>query len=70
MFELNTPFSIERQSGPPDDLEYSPVLRPAQGEELLENHDKMSKQAEHPTLLVPGPIECDDDVLQSMSHYR
>ncbi|KAK6825675.1 alanine-glyoxylate aminotransferase [Apiospora arundinis] len=29
----------------------------------------MSSQPEHPTLLIPGPIEFDDDVLQSMSHY-
>lgn len=30
----------------------------------------MSCQPEHPTLLIPGPIEFDDAVLQSMSHYR
>lgn len=30
----------------------------------------MSPQADHPTLLIPGPIEFDDAVLQSMSHYR
>ena len=30
---------------------------------------KMSKQAEHPALLIPGPIEFDDEVLSSMSHY-
>lgn len=29
----------------------------------------MSTQAPHPTLLIPGPIEFDDAVLQSMSHY-
>ncbi|KAM4059171.1 aminotransferase class-V domain-containing protein [Hirsutella rhossiliensis] len=29
----------------------------------------MSSQPAHPTLLVPGPIEFDDAVLQSMSHY-
>lgn len=29
----------------------------------------MSSQAPHPTLLIPGPIEFDDAVLQSMSHY-
>ncbi|KAL7267066.1 hypothetical protein RUND412_010359, partial [Rhizina undulata] len=28
----------------------------------------MSTQAEHPTLLIPGPIEFDDAVLQSMAH--
>lgn len=30
----------------------------------------MSTQPEHPTLLIPGPIEFDDAVLNSMSHYR
>ncbi|KAI9751162.1 MAG: hypothetical protein M4579_006180 [Chaenotheca gracillima] len=29
----------------------------------------MSSQAPHPALLIPGPIEFDDAVLQSMSHY-
>ncbi|QSZ32985.1 hypothetical protein DSL72_002569 [Monilinia vaccinii-corymbosi] len=29
----------------------------------------MSNQPAHPTLLIPGPIEFDDAVLQSMSHY-
>ncbi|KAL6171184.1 hypothetical protein ACJQWK_04122 [Exserohilum turcicum] len=30
---------------------------------------KMSSQAPHPALLIPGPIEFDDAVLNSMSHY-
>jgi len=30
---------------------------------------KMSNQAPHPALLIPGPIEFDDAVLKSMSHY-
>ncbi|ERS96274.1 hypothetical protein HMPREF1624_07183 [Sporothrix schenckii ATCC 58251] len=29
----------------------------------------MSSQSDHPTLLIPGPIEFDDAVLNSMSHY-
>ncbi|KAI9867183.1 MAG: hypothetical protein M1813_009461 [Trichoglossum hirsutum] len=29
----------------------------------------MSTQANHPTLLIPGPVEFDDEVLQSMAHY-
>ncbi|KAI9701467.1 MAG: hypothetical protein M1836_001522 [Candelina mexicana] len=29
----------------------------------------MSTQPEHPALLIPGPIEFDDEVLQAMSHY-
>jgi alanine-glyoxylate transaminase/serine-glyoxylate transaminase/serine-pyruvate transaminase len=30
----------------------------------------MSTQKAHPALLIPGPIEFDDAVLESMSHYR
>jgi hypothetical protein len=30
----------------------------------------MSTQEPHPALLIPGPIEVDDAVLQSMSHFR
>lgn len=30
---------------------------------------KMSNQQDHPTLLIPGPIEFDDEVLASMSHF-
>ncbi|KAL8929382.1 MAG: hypothetical protein Q9172_000555 [Xanthocarpia lactea] len=29
----------------------------------------MPSQPEHPALLIPGPVEFDDEVLQSMSHY-
>ncbi|RKF75105.1 Alanine--glyoxylate aminotransferase 1 [Golovinomyces cichoracearum] len=29
----------------------------------------MSNQPKHPSLLIPGPIEIDDTVLRSMSHY-
>lgn len=29
----------------------------------------MSKQAPHPALMIPGPVEFDDAVLESMSHY-
>ncbi|ETS79559.1 hypothetical protein PFICI_09412 [Pestalotiopsis fici W106-1] len=29
----------------------------------------MSSQPDHPTLLIPGPVEFDDAVLQSMSHF-
>lgn len=31
---------------------------------------KMSSQPPHPALMIPGPIEFDDQVLQAMSHYR
>ena len=59
--EINTPFSLDRRIasslGPT-------VAVPAA------TTSTMSKQADHPTLLVPGPIEFDDAVLQAMSHYR
>ena len=28
------------------------------------------RQPEHPALLIPGPVEFDDAVLEAMSHYR
>lgn len=92
---LRTPFSIERESGANDDVEWESGIKdtptPAfqqkrsfgtrttslqeEGkrdknlvDEVRENA-KMSKQAQHPALLIPGPIEFDDEVLASMSHY-
>lgn len=65
--ELNTPFSTERNSLAPDDIEYKPLDRsipPSPPPEPI-----MSSQAPHNTLLIPGPIEFDDAVLQSMAHY-
>ncbi|KAI1269494.1 pyridoxal phosphate-dependent transferase [Xylariaceae sp. FL1019] len=35
----------------------------------LSSSSNMSSQPSHPTLLIPGPIEFDDAVLQSMSHF-
>ncbi|KAI4120811.1 MAG: hypothetical protein LQ347_007024, partial [Umbilicaria vellea] len=70
--EINTPFSTERQSGKPDDLDYQPVSRSPPSTPTPEERNKssiMSNQPEHPTLLIPGPVEFDDAVLQSMSHY-
>ena len=63
--ELNTPYAHERQSSPPDDIAYNPL--PAQEQE---QKTSMSSQPPHPALLIPGPIEFDDQVLQSMSHFR
>jgi hypothetical protein len=34
------------------------------------DNTNMSSQPDHPALLIPGPIEFDDAVLQSMSHFR
>ncbi|KAI9785757.1 MAG: hypothetical protein M1839_008774 [Geoglossum umbratile] len=61
---LNTPFSIEGV-GPIDLAPPSPVpIKPT-----LNQTDPMSTQVNHPTLLIPGPVEFDDEVLQSMAHY-
>lgn len=49
----------------------SPGLSSYQSRSLSSSpRSKMSSQPSHPTLLIPGPIEFDDAVLQSMSHYR
>lgn len=70
---LNTPFSIERdnptrkQQTPSTTQNFSTTPQPQ--EEEPAKPVRMSTQAEHPTLLIPGPIEFDDAVLQSMSHY-
>ncbi|KAK5138259.1 hypothetical protein LTR08_003320 [Meristemomyces frigidus] len=45
-----------------------PPPPPEQAEENIPTA-AMSNQAPHPALLIPGPIEFDDEVLQSMSHY-
>ena len=70
---LNTPFSTERISVDPDDIEYKPLQRSRLGQKrnlsTSNSPPKMSSQAAHNTLLIPGPIEFDDAVLQSMSHY-
>ncbi|TID13627.1 alanine--glyoxylate aminotransferase 1-like [Venturia nashicola] len=49
---------------PPQARAYS--SRTSTAEELS---SKMSNQEPHPALLIPGPIEFDDAVLQAMSHY-
>lgn len=61
LLELNTPFSTERSAilevEAPDEKTPEPFKIPT-----------MSTQAPHPALLIPGPIEFDDEVLQVMSH--
>ena len=83
-FELNTPFSIERASEleidvnhirPPFQQQQQQVRKISsatrqQKEQQKENPLKMSSQPPHPALMIPGPIELDDAVLQAMSHYR
>jgi alanine-glyoxylate transaminase/serine-glyoxylate transaminase/serine-pyruvate transaminase len=70
VLEINTPFSTERQSTEQDDIPYNPLTRTPPKDIKEAKKSKMSNQPEHPALLIPGPIEFDDDVLQSMSHYR
>jgi len=71
LLEINTPFSTERQSTGQDDVDYIPIQRyPPKSAPQEETKPKMSNQAEHPALLIPGPIEFDDAVLNSMGHFR
>ena len=75
-FEVNTPFSIERASEP--EIDIRPPIQQQQVRKISssawqqqkENPIKMSSQPPHPALMIPGPIELDDAVLQAMSHYR
>lgn len=67
-YPLNTPYTVERH---PDSIDTS-LLPKTQARAITTDAKsaKMSTQPEHPTLLIPGPIEFDDAVLNSMSHYR
>ncbi|KAF2673265.1 purine catabolism protein pucG, partial [Microthyrium microscopicum] len=97
VFELNTPFSIERSTSSDDDAEISsdqsrsilqqkisdkkpkvpkdPVKdivtelsKPIAASEK-KTIAKMSFQEPHPALLIPGPIEIDDDVARTMGFH-
>lgn len=77
--ELNTPFSTERSARFEDERgnikrskpqEKRPPPPPPAKKAEPEKPKKMSNQKPHPALLIPGPIEFDDAVLDSMSHYR
>ncbi|KAH0544655.1 hypothetical protein FGG08_001160 [Glutinoglossum americanum] len=59
---LNTPFSREKAS--------LIGLASIPAGPTFSKADMMSIQVNHPTLLIPGPVEFDDEVLQSMAHYR
>jgi alanine-glyoxylate transaminase/serine-glyoxylate transaminase/serine-pyruvate transaminase len=71
--ELNTPFSTEREAQLEDEdgnaikQKKDPDIKKQVKEAELST--KMSSQPPHPALLIPGPIEFDDAVLQSMGHY-
>ncbi|KAK4101432.1 PLP-dependent transferase [Parathielavia hyrcaniae] len=64
VYPINTPYAVERL---PDTIDTS--LLPKTQSRSLSTSPKMSSQPAHPTLLIPGPIEFDDAVLQSMSHF-
>lgn len=65
--QLNTPYSTERQSSSEKDFD---AAVPQLEKESNKPAANMSAQEPHPTVLIPGPIEYDDEVLKSMSHYR
>ena len=79
-FELNTPFSVDRASSKDDDP--LPYIVPDESSAAQKNSPtktttpqystsaKMAFQEPHATLLIPGPIEVEDDVLRAMAHYR
>jgi alanine-glyoxylate transaminase/serine-glyoxylate transaminase/serine-pyruvate transaminase len=84
--EINTPFSTERSSRfedgqgnvrrprpqekkkPEEQVQKADIEAPKKAD--IEPPKKMSNQKQHPALLIPGPIEFDDAVLDSMSHHR
>lgn len=55
----------QKQQEPPKPAPKKQVETPPQPPKKMS-----SNQAPHPALLIPGPIEFDDAVLNSMSHYR
>jgi hypothetical protein len=70
---------ISRHLDKPEFVQYTPFSRERAGVightsmsagPISTQTDMMSTQANHPTLLIPGPVEFDDEVLQSMAHYR
>merc|ERR1711939_805407 len=63
---VNTPYSVERASSTQSIP--AQVRRNSSSSQTSEKA-AMSNQPNHPALLIPGPIEFDDAVLQSMSHY-
>jgi hypothetical protein len=60
--ELNTPFPQQAHSTLSSNDNSTAAA--------ADTTSNMSSQPSHPALLIPGPIEFDDEVLQSMSHFR
>ncbi|KAK4162289.1 alanine--glyoxylate aminotransferase 1 [Cladorrhinum sp. PSN259] len=64
-YPINTPYAVERI---PDSIDTN-LLPKTQTRKLSTTSPATMSQPVHPTLLIPGPIEFDDAVLQSMSHF-
>lgn len=65
---LSSPLSSSSPRSSTETLAF--IRRPCQASAQRRHLAAMSTQASHPALLIPGPIEFDDAVLQSMSHFR
>jgi alanine-glyoxylate transaminase/serine-glyoxylate transaminase/serine-pyruvate transaminase len=77
--DINTPFSVERIPDTKNDIKKYYTTPPSPRRTLhtrniteTKNPDiiRMATSNDHPRLMIPGPVEFDDAVLQSMSHYR
>ncbi|KAK3683489.1 pyridoxal phosphate-dependent transferase [Podospora appendiculata] len=66
-YPINTPYTVERL---PNTIDTSLLPKTQTRKLSTSKAANMSSQPPHPTLLIPGPIEFDDAVLSSMSHYR
>ena len=74
---LNTPYSNARYYVTEEEFDgqlrgkqYNTTPRRDNTATTQRQQPAMSKQEPHPTVLIPGPVEFDDEVLKSMSHYR
>jgi len=67
--DLNTPYTIERSSTPDTDLDQPPATKKSIAD-TKNPSPHMSSQPPHAAVLISGPIEYDDEVLQAMSHFR
>lgn len=67
--QLNTPYSTQRQSVSEEDCD-APLPQQKQDQQPKQSSATMSSQKEHPTVLIPGPIEYSDQVLDAMGTFR
>jgi hypothetical protein len=65
---VKRPRPQEKKKKPEQQLQKADTEPPKKAN--IEPPKKMSNQKAHPALLIPGPIEFDDAVLDSMSHHR